>query len=243
MKNLIDHRISPEKLIKIRESIKKNQNKPKRNFLGLFSAILLAVFISSFAYFHFESNQAEAVQFGLGNNYEEILRLNEEFANNVPLSIDSISVANRQGDKRVVALLLFLQKYSSPMATPSVAQAFIDHADKNGFGDKWEILPAIAGIESAFGRLIPRTADKLSYNAWGWSGGSKYGRWSYFDSWEDAVAKVSAGLAKGYSRTGYDPMKMMASYCPPCARPENNAIWARTVKRFIAEMNEIYKSL
>jgi hypothetical protein len=110
MKNLIDHRISPEKLIKIRESIKKNQNKPKRNFLGLFSAILLAVFISSFAYFHFESNQAEAVQFGLGNNYEEILRLNEEFANNVPLSIDSISVANRQGDKRVVALLLFLQK-------------------------------------------------------------------------------------------------------------------------------------
>lgn len=242
MNNLIDYRVSEEKLVSIRNSKKKNKKKSFFPKLVLVFTAILSITASTFFYFS-TAEKAEAIQFGLGNNYEEILKLNEEFDNNVPASISSISTSSVKGDKRVVALFLFLEKYKSPMASPSVAKAFIDGADKNGFGDKWYLLPAISGIESAFGKVVPHNGKYSSYNGWGWSGGSKYGRWSYFSSWEDAATKVSAGMAKGYSKTGYDPVKIMKSYCPPCARPESGGIWAKTVNRYIAEMQDIHKTL
>jgi hypothetical protein len=246
MNNLIEDRVNPIKLLEIRNGINhhyKNQfSKRIRSIVTSLIVLALLVSLSTIVYYN-RSEKAEAIGFGLGNNYEEVIALNQSLAGNVPLSLTNISTSNMAGDKRVVALLIFLEKYKSPMAQPSVARTFVESADKYGFGDKWYLLPAISGIESAFGRLIPYYRNISSYNAWGWSGGSKYGRWSYFASWEDAVDQVSRGIAEGYSDTNFDPEKMMARYCPPCALPENNRIWARTVKLYMNEQIEIYKSL
>lgn len=242
MNNLIEDKINPQKLDKIRKQV--NSEKKKFSISKFFFSIFLVITVISISVFYTSSNQkAEAVQFGLGNDYEKILELNSELANNVPLSIDAISSSQMKGDKRVVALLIFLERYKSPMAKASVAKAFIEGADANGFGDKWFILPAISGMESGFGRMIPATGNVSSYNGWGWSGGSKYGRWSYFKSWEDAAIQVSIGISKGYSKVNLTPEKMMAIYCPPCALPQNKGIWAKTVNRYIAEMKQVLESL
>lgn len=242
MTNLIEDKINPLKLQKIRSQIN-SKKKPLSLTRIIFSVFMVLAVMGGLFFYTSRQQTAEAVQFGLGNDYNKVLELNASLASNVPVSIDAISTSQIKGDKRVVALLLFFEKYQSPMAKASVASAFIDNADKNGFGDKWYILPAIAGIESSFGRMIPYNGKISSYNAWGWSGGSKYGRWSYFASWEDAAEKVSAGVAKGYTHANLTAEKMMATYCPPCALPENKGLWAKTVNRYIQEMQDIYAKL
>jgi hypothetical protein len=202
------------------------------------------VFIALFAtYFVYKGSrdQAHALPFGLGNDYLEVVELNEKFANTVPIPMESIQTTHQVGDKRVIALHTFLQKYNSPMRDIAVAKAFIENADKNGFGDSWWLLPAIAGIESGFGRLIPYVGGKSTFNAWGWSGGCQASRWSCFNSWEDAIAKVSTGMAKGYGAQNLDPNRIMAAYCPPCAA--SGGAWAKHVNGFIVEMNRIYKTI
>jgi hypothetical protein len=215
---------------------KKKKNLIKKSVLSFLIFIFLAASGLTFtAYRH----KANAATFGLGNDYNQILELNDRLSNNVPVSIETISTSHTNGDKRVVALLIFFQKYNSPMASSSVAKAFIDNADKNGFGDRWALLPAISGIESGFGKIIPRKRDHTpSYNAWGWGGP---GNWHYFSSWEDAAAKISTGIARGYGATNLNPERMMASYCPPCAK--SGGAWAKHVNMYIAELNSIYKSL
>lgn len=210
--------------------------------LRYFSTFL--VFVSIFTtYFVYRGtlNQAKALPFGLDNDYMEIVELNEKFASTVPLPMESIQTAHEVGDKRVVALYMFLKKYNSPMSDLSVAKAFIENADKNGFGNSWWLLPAIAGIESGFGRVTPTIDSRPSYNAWGWSGGCKSSRWSCFNSWEDAIEKVSSGMAKGYGVQNLEPNRIMAAYCPPCAASGGD--WAVHVNSFIVEMNRIYKSI
>ncbi len=246
MNNLIADRVNPLKLLEIRRIINITEHndfvrRARSVSIGLAMLVLFTLYSTIIS--SNKSSKVEAIEFGLGNNYEEVIALNQSLAGNVPLSLTNISTSNMAGDKRVVALLIFLEKYKSPMALPNVARKFVESADKYGFGDKWYLLPAISGIESSFGRLIPYSGNILSYNAWGWSGGSKYGRWSYFASWEDAVEQVSRGIAEVYSDTNFDPEKMMARYCPPCALPENNKIWAKTVRLYINEQIEIYKSL
>lgn len=242
MANLIEDRVNPKTLLLIRQKL--NSKKSSRfSFRVFFSLLSVLAILSSLTYFSSLGQRAEAIQFGLGNDYSKIVEMNASIANNVPFSVEPITTSEAKGDKRVVALFLFLEKYQSPMAKISVAKAFVEGAEKNGFGDKWYLLPAISGIESAFGKIIPYYGKISSYNAWGWSGGSKYGRWSYFSSWEDAVLQVSAGIGKGYARTNFIPEKMMATYCPPCALPENRGIWAKTVNQYIKEIQEIYSSL
>src|SRR3972149_11598763 len=67
----------------------------------------------------------------------------------------------------------YLTSNGSPLAPYS--REFIRIADK--YGLDWKLLPAIAGVESTFGRFIPFG----SYNAYGWHNG-KY----YFNSWTSA---------------------------------------------------------
>jgi hypothetical protein len=212
----------------------------KSGIFQKFAVVILVLAITATGTFTFtaRTNKAEAATFGLGNDYNQILELNERLSNNVPVPIETISLTHTTGDKRVVALLLLFQKYQSPMASPSVAKAFVDSADRYGFGDKWALLPAISGIESAFGKITPYKPGKPSHNAWGWGGP---GNWHYFESWEDAADKISRGIARGYGATGLNPERMMASYCPPCAKSGGH--WAKVVNQYMAEANAIYKSL
>ncbi len=203
-----------------------------------FLLMICCVIASSFLVMSAKNHKAEAATFGLGNDYNKILELNGRLSNSVPVSIEKISMSHTDGDKRVIALLIFLQKYKSPMASPSVAKAFVDSADKYGFGDRWALLPAISGIESGFGKITPYKHNQLSYNAWGWGGP---GNWVYFNSWEDSADRISKGIAKGYGATNLNPERMMASYCPPCSK--SGGLWAKVVIGYMAELNAIYKSL
>ncbi|MCG2686184.1 hypothetical protein L6258_02340, partial [Candidatus Parcubacteria bacterium] len=74
-------------------------------------------------------------------------------------------------DRRAEKLSALLRKYNSPMI--GEVDTFIEEADKNGWD--WKFLPAIAGVESAFGKLL---LDG-SHNPFGWGGG-----YLYFESFE-----------------------------------------------------------
>lgn len=216
----------------------------KKNFpytLWIHRSFLIFILFSIFGTYTLitaKKHEAKALPFGLNNDYLQVAELNQKFASTVPVPLQSIQVSSVSTDKRIVALLTFLNRYKSPFASIAVARAFIVNADAQGFGDKWQLLPAIAGIESAFGRMTPKKGGKESYNAWGWGGP---GGWVYFSSWEDAIQKISKGLALGYGVNNLNPERMMETYCPPCAK--SGGAWAINVNRFIAEMNGIYKGM
>ena len=93
-------------------------------------------------------------------------------------------------DERVRALESYLERYNSPLAP--YASDFIENADK--YQLDWKLLPAIAGLESGFGKQIP----PYSYNAWGWG---IYGNSVLrFASWSEAISTISKGLREGYLR-------------------------------------------
>ncbi len=223
-------------------------NKLKKiSFSGMIVVLLILLLLAfTSIYIPNVSNnklEAESLIVGLGHNYDEIITYNAEISKSTPISIDTIKINTESGDPRVVAVFIFLRKYNSPMASMSVADAFVKHADANNFGQQWPILVAISGIESSFGRFVPRYGNINSYNAWGWMGGSKYGRWSYFDSWEHAIEVVSKGLAKGYSGTGYKPEIMVRYYCPDCYEDNKGSKWVNRVKVYINEIKQIHKQL
>ena len=62
-------------------------------------------------------------------------------------------------DERVTQLRDFLVFHDSPMARE--AGHFVAEADRLGMD--WKLVAAISGVESTFGKHIPRN----SYNAWG----------------------------------------------------------------------------
>lgn len=232
-------------------SFEKLQNETKSHdtadyillFLKKFTTVLMLIsVVGTYCIYIGSQNKTEALPFGLDNDYLEIVDMNRKFANTVPIPLESIETANQGGDKRVLALHTFLKKYNSPMSDINIAKAFVEEAEKNGFGNKWWLLPAIAGMESGFGKAIPIIGGKSSFNAWGWSGGcNKVSRWSCFESWEDAITKISRGMAKGYGVQNLEPNQIMARYCPPCA--SSGGKWAIHVNSFIVEMNRIYKTI
>jgi len=97
-------------------------------------------------------------------------------------------------DIRVSCLHDFLASYNSPLA--SEAKTFVDEADKNNLD--WKLVPAIAGVESTFGKEIP--AD--SYNAWGWGIPTGAQDGVHFENWADGIAQVSSGLHTHYFVNG-----------------------------------------
>lgn len=103
-------------------------------------------------------------------------------------------VPDKPKDERVEKLTAYLKYQNSPLADE--AQTFIEEAEKNDLD--WRLVPAIAGIESTYGKRIPTK----SYNAWGWGvfTGQSFG--VVFPSWSDGIAQVSEGLKKGYIDRG-----------------------------------------
>jgi hypothetical protein len=62
------------------------------------------------------------------------------------------------------------------------------------------MLPAIAGVESTFGKFVPGSDYYPSYNAWGWG---VYGTQAiYFKSWREGIFTVAEGLRKNYLNKG-----------------------------------------
>ena len=100
-------------------------------------------------------------------------------------------VETKELDKRAKILASYLASHNSPMQYH--AQDFIDAADK--YALDWKMLPAIAGVESTFGKFIPG-----GYNAYGWG---VYGtNRIYFASWTEGIFSVAKGLRENYLNHG-----------------------------------------
>lgn len=102
-----------------------------------------------------------------------------------------LKVETRQLDGKARILANYLSSYHSPLEAH--AQDFIDAAKT--YNLDWKMLPAIAGVESTFGKFIPG-----GYNAWGWG---VYGTQAiYFRSWKDAIFTIAKGLRENYLNKG-----------------------------------------
>jgi len=130
-----------------------------------------------------------------------------------PVAVDTTA------DLRAVALKRVFEKHNSPLAPH--AAFYVKTADK--YGVDWRLLPAIAGLESSFGkRQMPG-----SHNSYGWGGGH-----IYFDSYEDGIETIIASLKKRYYDRGADTVYKIA---PIYAE---SPTWAPRVTNF---MNQIDK--
>lgn len=121
-------------------------------------------------------------------------------------------------DNRVEALSAFLEKYNSPLA--GYAREFVDAAD--AYDIDWRLVPAITGVESTFGKQVP----KGSFNAYGWNNGA----WK-FNSWTDSIWYVTGQLRTRYIDNGAISLGQIGPiYAPP------SRTWAWKVRYF---MNQI----
>ncbi len=133
-------------------------------------------------------------------------------------------VERKQLDPRASVLKDYFAKYNSPLENN--AQDFIDAADSNNID--WKLVPAIAGVESTFGRFIPG-----GYNGWGWG---VYGDQAiYFNSWRDGIFTVSRGLKEEYINKGLkNPYEMNRVYA---ASPT----WGQKVSYFLKDIEKFSK--
>ncbi len=123
-------------------------------------------------------------------------------------------------DDRAVLLKKFLKKNSSPMAND--ATKLIKIADK--YNLDWKLLPAIAGVESQYGNMIPSG----SYNPYGWNNGK-----AYFQNWSDASETVASGIRTRYVSTGLvTPYIIGPSYAA-------NPAWATHVTNYMHQIDQI----
>ncbi len=127
-------------------------------------------------------------------------------------------------DNRAKILEEYLKKYDSPLAP--YAQIFIDQADK--YDLDWKLVPAIAGVESYFGHMIP----PYSYNGWGFG---VYGNNVLrFASWEDGIMTLNKSLRERYmtERGATNIYEIGSTYAA-------DRSWANKVQHFISEIEQV----
>ncbi len=142
----------------------------------------------------------------------------------------AVDIEAKKLDPRAKILSDYLAKYNSPLQYH--AQDFIDAADE--YNMDWKLVPAIAGVESTFGRFVPGgTYEYSSYNAWGWG---VYGTQAiYFKSWRDGIFTVSKGLKENYLNKGLtDPYSMNRVYAASPA-------WGWKVDYFLRDLEAFAK--
>lgn len=124
-------------------------------------------------------------------------------------------------ERRAKILAQYLKQFDSPLQNH--AQDFIDLADK--YGIDWKLVPAIAGVESTFGKFIPG-----GFNGWGWG---VYGTQAiYFSSWREAIETITRGLKEKYIDRGLiTPAQMNKIYA---ASPS----WGVKVEYFMRQIEE-----
>lgn len=135
-------------------------------------------------------------------------------------------IISKKLDRNALILQQYLAQFNSPMTDH--AQDFIDAAK---FYDlDWKLLPAIAGVESTFGKHIPG-----GYNAYGWAiynSSSRFG----FESWRDGMFVVAKGLRENYINKGLtDPYAMNRIYA-------TSKTWGSKVTYFMQDLEKFEKN-
>lgn len=136
-----------------------------------------------------------------------------------------VTIQAKTLDPRAEALKSYLAAHNSPLQDH--AQDFIDAADT--YGVDWKLVPAIAGVESTFGKAIPG-----GFNGWGWG---VYGTQAiYFKNWRDGIFTVTKGLKDGYISKGLiDPYSINRIYA-------SSPMWGSRVSFFISEIDNHSKN-
>jgi hypothetical protein len=135
-------------------------------------------------------------------------------------------IESQKMDQRAKILQAYLAKYNSPLQYQ--AQSFVEAADK--YQLDWKLIPAIAGVESTFGKFIPGSYSQSSYNAWGWG---VYGNQAiYFQSWRDGIFTVAEGLKTNYISRGLtDPDSINSIY-------STSPAWSNHVTYFLDDLKK-----
>ena len=146
---------------------------------------------------------------------------NDVGAKNVVKNPQIEQITSQKLDKEAVILAGYLAKYNSPLQYH--AQDFIDAA--RTYNLDWKIIPAIAGVESTFGKQIPG-----GYNAWGWG---VYGTQAiYFSSWREGIFTIARGLRENYFNKGLtNPYSINRIYAASPA-------WGSKVTYFMQDMEK-----
>lgn len=128
-------------------------------------------------------------------------------------------------DQRDQKLYLYLQQYNSPLAP--YAFHIVKEADRLGID--YKLVPAIAGVESTFGKRLPRD----SYNAWGWAIYSGKTSGAYFHSWEHAITVISEGLRYAYIDRGAVTVPQIGHiYASSSAWPDSTMYFLNDMEKF-----------
>lgn len=141
------------------------------------------------------------------------------------LPTQQMSIIAAPVDPRVLVLQDYLNKHKSPLAAN--AQDFVEAADT--YNMDWRLVPAIAGVESTFGKRIPG-----GYNAWGWG---VYGDKSLgFGSWKDGIYTVSKGLKENYIDDGLTTVPAIGR------RYASSTHWPNSVNFFLNDIEKYYQA-
>ncbi|OGM16254.1 hypothetical protein A2V56_02795 [Candidatus Woesebacteria bacterium RBG_19FT_COMBO_42_9] len=131
-----------------------------------------------------------------------------------------VKVVNGQ-DPRAEILKSYLESHNSPLA--GYSDKFIEVADT--YNLDWRLIPAITGVESTFGKRIP----KNSFNAYGWANGNYQ-----FSSWDESIEVVGKALREKYIDRGAPTINRIARrYAPP------SSTWAWKVKFFMQKIESL----
>lgn len=121
--------------------------------------------------------------------------------------------------KTYTAIRKVLKSRNSPLmdSTPAFVKNCIDH------NLDCYLLPAITGLESSFGHAV----HPGSHNPFGWGGG-----YITFESWDEAIGTVAAGLEKNYIGRGAVTIEQIGS------RYAASPTWAPRVRSFMAQFEQ-----
>jgi hypothetical protein len=128
-------------------------------------------------------------------------------------------------DGKAEHLRSYLEWQNSPLAPH--AATFIEMAHK--YDLPWNLLPAICGKESTFGKKIPEG----TFNCFGWG---VYGKQALgLDSWDNAIETVAKGLREDYFNQGFDTVSEIEYlYTPQSANSHHR--WKEGVEYFMWEI-------
>jgi len=130
------------------------------------------------------------------------------------------------GDSRVVRLRSYLNQHNSPLSQD--AQPLIDVAEK--YQLPWSLIPAIAGKESGFCRVVPAG----SHNCWGWAVYTGQSSGAAFDSYPHAIETIAKGLKENYLDQGLTTIADIETrYTPQSALRDNS--WKNDVEQIMRE--------
>lgn len=129
----------------------------------------------------------------------------------------------KSSSSTLIMIEKYLKHYNSLLYPYS--GIIMNSSEKYGVDPK--LIVAIAQQESNLGKSSPDGCN----NAWGW--GIHARGTTCFESWEEAIDKVTMGIAKNYCSKGLceDPCEMMKKYTP-----RSNGSWCRGVNQFLVEM-------